>query len=80
VLYREDALAKRTTFTYDAIGNILTVRTRSNQTYTYTYDHRNHVTSVTDPAGAVTSYTYDNNQNLLTAPTHSQGYDLHLRR
>ncbi|MBI2517335.1 MAG: RHS repeat protein [Opitutae bacterium] len=72
LLYREDALGKRVTYTYDAIGNVLTVTLSppapglSPLVTTYAYDHRNRVTSLTDPTGAVTTYTYDNNSNILT--------------
>jgi RHS repeat-associated protein len=58
------------TFTYDAIGQLLTSRDPDSR-YSYTYDAANRLISV-DNAGTpgapnvVLSYTYDENDNLLT--------------
>ena len=53
------------TYTYDAQGNILTLKSSNvgGASMTYTYDPLNRLASVTDPSGA-TSYTYDAVGNL----------------
>ena len=67
MLYQEDGLGHRTTFTYDAIGNQLAVTNPLNQTTTSSYDHRNRLRSVTDASGATTAFVYDLNGNLASS-------------
>lgn len=50
-----------TGFTYDPVGNRLTVTDPNSLTTTTTYDARNRVASVTNAAGETTAYAYDDN-------------------
>jgi RHS repeat-associated protein len=53
-----DALGNSTSYTYDAVGNLLTQTDGNGNTTTYTYNRANLVISKTDPAGYAESYTY----------------------
>jgi RHS repeat-associated protein len=61
----------RTTYTYGALDNLLTVKQRVGtsgtlQTRTFVYDSLKRLTSATNPESGTTGYTYDNGGNLLT--------------
>ena len=51
-------------YTYDAVGNILSVTDGSGNTTTYTYDSMSRLTTVT-AFGSTTTYTYDNSNNRV---------------
>ena len=51
------------TYTYDAVGNRISMTGPGCATTTYTYDYLNRLTSVTDPDGVVITYDYDPNGN-----------------
>ncbi len=55
-----------TNSTYDANGNVLSVKNALNETYTYTYDDKNNLRSATDPRGNTTTYNYDSTLTDLT--------------
>jgi RHS repeat-associated protein len=66
VLQTIDALGGRTTSTYDANGNLQTVRDARNVgVHTFTYDARNRVKTYTDPLGNSETYSYDEVGNLV---------------
>jgi RHS repeat-associated protein len=48
-----------TTYTYDAMGRVLTMTDPFDATTTFTYDDMGRPDSVTTPLGRVTTYTYD---------------------
>jgi RHS repeat-associated protein len=54
-----DAAGNHWTYTYDLLGNQLTLATPDAGTTTSSYDPAGHLMSVTDARGKVTSYTYD---------------------
>ena len=51
-------------YTYDAVGNILSVTDGSGNTTTYTYDSMSRLSTVT-AFGSTTTYTYDNSNNRV---------------
>jgi RHS repeat-associated protein len=55
-----------TTYTYDPIGNHLSMTEPDGNTTTYQYDSDNRRTKVTNAAGDVTSLTYDGVGNVIT--------------
>ncbi|MEK6804385.1 MAG: LamG-like jellyroll fold domain-containing protein, partial [Nitrospirota bacterium] len=57
-----------TTFTYDALGRLLTTTDPLNRTTTFTYDAAGHVATSTDALNRVTSFQYDV-KNRLTQVT-----------
>lgn len=71
-------------YTYDAVGNLLTLTYPDNKVVTYGYDVLNRMTSVTDWANRVTTYAYDQ-AGRLTTTTRANGtvetrtYDLNNR-
>jgi YD repeat-containing protein len=72
-----------TSYTYDAVGNVLTM-TDSSGTSRFTYDNKDRMLTATDPASQTTTYTYDAHGNLtsVTSPngtTHSFAYDQYNR-
>lgn len=56
-----DALGFATTYTYDANGNVLSVRDANNTGETRTYDARNRPLTVTNTDNETTTITYDEN-------------------
>jgi RHS repeat-associated protein len=71
-------------YTYDAVGNLLTLTYPDNKVVTYGYDALNRMTSVTDWASRVTTYSYDQ-AGRLAVTTRANGtvetrtYDLNDR-
>ena len=68
-----------TSYTYDANGNVTSVKDLQNQTTTYEYANNN-LTKQTLPTGAALTYTYDSYHNVKTATTdlgvvYTFGYD-----
>ncbi len=61
-------LGSTETLTYDADSNVLTRKTRANQTIGFAYDTLNRLTTKTPPSPApVVSYRYDLNGRLISA-------------
>lgn len=63
---------RTTTYTYDAVGNVLTrtvtdTATNKAQLWQWTYNAQQLVDTATEPNGAVTSYIYDIRGNVLTS-------------
>jgi YD repeat-containing protein len=54
------------TFTYDAAGNVLTAKDRSNAVTTYQYDANGNLTRIRDAAGNTLVYTYGTANQMLT--------------
>ncbi|HOW35740.1 MAG TPA: RHS repeat-associated core domain-containing protein [Candidatus Omnitrophota bacterium] len=52
-------------FTYDAFGNIASVKDPELRTTGFVYDELNHLIRQTDPLGYLTKYSYDANGNLV---------------
>ena len=75
ILDRKNGIDRRTCYTYDAAGNILSVSVygagpeeetqKENLKVTYQYDLKDRITHRTNPGGAVTRYLYDQNDRLL---------------
>lgn len=59
-------IAPVTTNTYDAVGNLASVKDAKNRTTAYTYDAAGRILTVTAPNLGVTTYTYDGAGNVLT--------------
>ena len=55
-----------TKFTYDKVGNQLTITEADGAQYRYTYDTTGNVTSITNPLGGVEYYTYDANGKVTS--------------
>ena len=64
-----------TQYTYDAAGNMLTVRNERGYTTAYTYDRLNRVETITDAKNNQYRYTYDLAGNKLTE-TNAKGYTM----
>lgn len=54
-------------FTYDANGNVLTVKNALNEITTFTYDSKNNLRTVKDARNNMTTYNYDVNMINLTS-------------
>jgi RHS repeat-associated protein len=62
-----DPLGARTSFAYDAVGNIKSVIDANGHATNYGYDGRNLLTAVTDARGGVFHYGYDAVGNLVSS-------------
>ena len=67
-------------YTYDAVGNLVSVKMPEGGVYGNAYDAADRKTSTTDALGHTESYTYDNNGNVLSVTdrrgnTTSYAYD-----
>ncbi|MFT3727124.1 MAG: LysM peptidoglycan-binding domain-containing protein [Terricaulis sp.] len=51
--------ASKTTYAYDGLGNVASIKDGANHTTSFAYDKAGHVLSKTDAAGGVTQYQYD---------------------
>ena len=84
VLDRKNGIDRRTCYTYDAAGNILSVSVygagpeeetqKENLKVTYQYDLKDRITHRMNPGGAVTRYLYDQNDWLIKEIS-PYGYD-----
>ncbi|WP_322925309.1 DUF6531 domain-containing protein [Paenibacillus campi] len=63
----QDALAGKTTYTYDEHGNRTSITNALNQTTRFAYDAKGNVIQATDPSGQSITMTYDSLGDLLTA-------------
>ncbi|WP_040925441.1 DUF6531 domain-containing protein, partial [Saccharibacillus kuerlensis] len=63
----QDALAGKTTYTYDEKGNRTSITNALGQKTTFEYDDKGNVTKATDPSGESISMTYNARGDLLTA-------------
>ncbi|WP_172253550.1 polymorphic toxin-type HINT domain-containing protein [Saccharibacillus deserti] len=63
----QDALAGKTTYTYDEKGNRTGITNALGQTTTFEHDAQGNVTKATDPSGQSITMTYDARGDLLTA-------------
>lgn len=63
-----------TTYTYDALGNLLTVTQNGSRPRTFSYNSLSQLTSAQNPESGQISYTYDNagNQQTKVAPLPNQ--------
>ena len=63
-----------TVYTYDALGNLLTVLQNGSRNRSFVYDSLSRSTSATNPESGSVSYTYDPNGNLTskTSPAPNQ--------
>ena len=61
-----DPLENTTTYTYDAMGNLLTTTDALKHVTTYTYDPYGNVTETIDANGGITRNTYDADGNLTS--------------
>jgi|GEM_PF-1856171 len=59
------AINVQTEYTYDAAGNLKTVKDARGKVTTYTYDRLNRQLSVTDPLNHTATYGYDGAGNLI---------------
>jgi YD repeat-containing protein len=55
----EDPLAHRTTYTYDATGNVTAVGNPLGETFTYQYDSQSRLEAVVNPLSQRTTFTYN---------------------
>jgi RHS repeat-associated protein len=73
------------TFTYDAKGNTLSHKDRSDQTWTYTYNDRGQILTTVNPLGGTVTRTYNADGTLSSSTDADTGtitydYDLYKRR
>jgi RHS repeat-associated protein len=59
-------LNQTTTYSYDAVGNLIQETDPLGKSTTYAYDSLNRLKHVTDAAGGIAVYTYDNNGNMTS--------------
>lgn len=79
------ALEAVTTFTYNDVGDVVTIESPNGTTVTYTYDNSRRLTGMEDDLGNTVAYTLDDAGNILTEErrdpgntlkyTHSQTFD-----
>ncbi|GGO00237.1 polymorphic toxin-type HINT domain-containing protein [Saccharibacillus kuerlensis] len=63
----QDALAGKTTYTYDEKGNRTSITNALGQKTTFEYDDKGNVTKATDPSGESISMTYNARGDLMSA-------------
>ncbi|MHA3946548.1 DUF6531 domain-containing protein [Cellulomonas bogoriensis] len=61
-----DPLGRTTTYSHDAVGNVVAVTDPTGATSTVDYDEARRPVRTTDPTGSTTSYTYDGAGRVLT--------------
>ncbi len=66
ILTAADPSGEKEVYTYDAVGNLKTIKDKGSRTTTMTYDGFGRLTQQKDPSGAITTYTYDNVGNRKT--------------
>lgn len=79
------ALEAVTTFTYNDVGDVVTIESPNGTTVTYSYDNARRLTGMEDDLGNTVTYTLDDAGNILTEErrdpgntlkyTHSQTFD-----
>lgn len=79
------ALEAVTTFTYNDVGDVVTIESPNGTTVTYSYDNARRLTGMEDDLGNTITYTLDDAGNILTEErrdpgntlkyTHSQTFD-----
>ena len=74
VTTKPGALTKTVSYTYNNIGNRLTMTDPDGGETTYSYDAANRLVSLTNPLGQTTSYTYDDANRLTRKDCHNEAY------
>lgn len=73
VIKQSNALGQVKTFSYDAMGRLLTEGQPDGSIVRYTWDSLGNLTSVTDPAGNTTTYSYNGFGEVLTQKSPATG-------
>ncbi|MBI5051043.1 MAG: RHS domain-containing protein, partial [Nitrospirae bacterium] len=68
-----DENGNTTTFTYDALNRLLSVKDPKAGVTSYTYDKRNNLKTITDAGGKTTAYTYDSLNRLISSTSPDTG-------
>jgi len=67
LIAQADGLGNLTSYTYDGVGNVISVTAANTNTTSYVYDSRNRLIETVEPLGVTVSFTYDGSGNLQTA-------------
>ena len=68
-------MGNTTTYTYDGVGNRVTVEDPNGNAVTTVYDSRNRVIEQIEPLGVTVSYTYDSSGNQQTVDRRPGAHD-----